>query len=92
MKVEARYRFIGEDGSLGYRHGRIYRLVLAVPGHGWPIEIIDGGQFCPYDSEEAFSRNWEPVGQFDEDGPMSRSRLKRLVSVSKDSATEENDG
>ena len=51
---EIRAKFIGEDGSLGYRKGEVYRLV------------IDGNKIreprpCPYSSVEAFLANWEPV-------------------------------
>lgn len=52
MKVRA--RFIGTDGSLGYRNGEVYdltmkgnRIVLPTP--------------CPYSSVEAFLRNWQVV-------------------------------
>ena len=45
-------RFIGQDGSLGYRNGENY--LLTVRGN----EIVKPIR-CPYGSVEAFLRNWE---------------------------------
>ncbi len=49
-----RARFVGRDGSFGYRHGYMYDL------------MIDGNRIvrptpCPYGSVEAFLRNWQPL-------------------------------
>lgn len=46
--------FKGEDGSLGYKNGKTYELVIK--GN----QIIKPEK-CPYRSVEAFLRNWEPV-------------------------------
>jgi hypothetical protein len=51
------FRFKGEDGSLGYRKGRIYRLKIT----GWQIICIQLPYRCPYDSWELFFENWEKV-------------------------------
>lgn len=56
------FRFTGEDGSLGYRKGRDYDLVLAMPGErGHAVQIVAGGEPCPYSSVASFERNWERV-------------------------------
>lgn len=58
-------RFIGEDGSMGYRKGQEYELRLVSPGTIGVLAVqrtSDGGGLCPYGSEGAFLRNWEPLG------------------------------
>jgi hypothetical protein len=53
-------RFVGEDGSLGYRHGQVYGLTLsAAPWRPGPTILAPTP--CPYESWRAFWRNWEPV-------------------------------
>lgn len=44
-------RFVGKDGSLGYKHGQIYQLVIEGNRIIRPIP-------CPYESIEAFLNNW----------------------------------
>lgn len=55
-------RFIGKDGSLGYRTGQIYRLIER-PYKNYPIAISqpDGSGLCPYSSLESFNKNWEDI-------------------------------
>ena len=52
-------RFIGEDGSMGLRYRKIYKI-----GIECRLECIcvywDGG-FCPYSSPQTFAANWEAV-------------------------------
>ena len=60
-----KYKFIGMDGSLGYRKGQIYNLKIRIPmaheyNAGWII-IIQSPNFCPYRTIEAFLDNWEYV-------------------------------
>lgn len=55
------FRFIGEDGSLGYRKGKIYMLELRGRGMTELGVIIDAPVRCPYSSWEAFFENWERV-------------------------------
>jgi hypothetical protein len=52
-----RLRFIGRDGSLGLRHGQVYRLSV----RPWREDgvYITFPVPCPYDTDEAFWRNWE---------------------------------
>jgi hypothetical protein len=56
-----RARFVGTDGSLGYRYGETYTLVVRRDHPYWSVTIRreDGSGFCPYASEEAFERNWK---------------------------------
>lgn len=57
-----RARFVGKDGSLGYRTGFVYTLELRHSFRRWSIRRLparDG--FCPYGSWNAFLRNWELV-------------------------------
>lgn len=58
-REHAEYRFIGTDGSLGYRKGQVYVLVVDRPGEKYPVQIVGGGVPCPYSSEAAFRENWE---------------------------------
>jgi hypothetical protein len=60
-RSERPMRFIGEDGSLGYRHGQLYELRFVEDDrHFVTIERIDGTGRCPYASMNAFLRNWDP--------------------------------
>jgi hypothetical protein len=44
-------RFIGEDGSMGYEHGMLYRL--KVQGNA----VVEPTP-CPYSTIEGFLKNW----------------------------------
>lgn len=63
MKLIQRAKFIGEDGSLGYRHGQVYELYVYPTGPKYAITIQrrDGSGTCPYTSVKAWRRNWEPI-------------------------------
>lgn len=55
-------RFIGQDGSCGFRHGEIYTLTTSIrPIVGQCICLQDRktGNWCPYSSLEAVLENWE---------------------------------
>lgn len=66
-----RAKFIGTDGSLGYRYGQIYELeqqvnVAWADLHNLHVGVSPlvvrrkgGSGFCPYSSEQAFRANWE---------------------------------
>ena len=55
-------KFIGENGSMGLKHGKIYKVSLRTTGKnivayiskGLCLEIV-----CLYDSPQAFAANWE---------------------------------
>lgn len=50
------YEFIGSDGSMGLRRGQVMPLSVYV-GNGRLLACWGCG-CCPYDTVEAFSRNW----------------------------------
>lgn len=61
-----KFKFIGETESLGYQPGRVYRLHIIPRIKLWPIKTAptiwtsyeNPHGRCPYDSWEAFERNW----------------------------------
>ena len=53
------FRFTGEDGSLGYRNGKVYLLEVELMNANMPT--ITTPKFCPYSSWESFLDNWERV-------------------------------
>lgn len=68
--TKIRARFIGLHGSLGFRRGLTYTLQCRVQNaklNGKPrkdyIVITDwsGLRTCPYESKQAFLRNWQIV-------------------------------
>lgn len=50
-------RFIGEDGFMGLRYGRVYRVTSEVCGS--QIWVVWGRCGCPYDSLGELLQNWE---------------------------------
>lgn len=50
-------RFIGEDGSLGYKNGEIYNLQMI----GMIIQRTDGKGTCTYESLSSFLKNWTDI-------------------------------
>lgn len=50
-----RLRFIGVSGSLGLQFGQIYRLSVEPWNNGI---LITAPVRCPYESDDAFWRNW----------------------------------
>lgn len=49
-------RFTGTDGSMGFRTGHTYRLVI----FPWQAGIrIHAPVVCPYESQASFWANWE---------------------------------
>lgn len=56
-------RFIGEDGSMGLKRGRVY-LVLIFTMHGYIIVSWgddNPNKICPYSSIETLCENWESI-------------------------------
>lgn len=53
-------QFIGEDGSLGYRKKRIYKLKLT-EGSNTIVSDDKLTQPCPYESIYSFFKNWKPI-------------------------------
>ena len=56
-------RFIGEDGSMGLKRGRVY-LVLIFTMHGYIIVSWgddNPSKVCPYSQLKTLCENWESV-------------------------------
>jgi hypothetical protein len=62
--------FRGTYGSLGYRKGKTYQLILKHLSamqqftKNWEYEIEDanrGGGYCPYTNIFTFLENWRPL-------------------------------
>jgi hypothetical protein len=59
--MKNRFIFIGDDGSLGYKHGKEYNLVFDISKDKcltiFP-DINSGAQVCIYSSWNSFKNNW----------------------------------
>ena len=57
-------KFIGEDGSMGLKHGAVYDLNVFVNHTHVCVEWFDGNEFrqCPYSSPASFAANWAKPG------------------------------
>ena len=57
-----RLKFIGTDGSMGLRHGKVYEVSIRTVNNLIVATIDRGGWFdkfyCPYGSPQAFAKNW----------------------------------
>lgn len=60
-----RLRFIGTDGSMGLRTGKVYSVSIYTKlGDivvNWSIEDTTGNKCCPYSSLKTLCKNWESV-------------------------------
>ena len=56
-----RYKFIGKDGSLGYRTGKIYWLIVNVyfDGYVQMSPLNPRRNPCPYSNIDLFKANWK---------------------------------
>ena len=55
-------KFIGRDGSCGFRYGETYYLKEPnTSKQEWKIMVMNanGAQWCSYNNVEAFLNNWE---------------------------------
>lgn len=52
-------RFIGKDGSMGFKNGEIYKLKSKCANNKIIVKTTNDKLFCPYKSIESFLRNWE---------------------------------
>lgn len=50
-------KFIGEDKSMGFRNGQIYRFRTYLSGDYIVLKEITG-KWCPYGSVEKLLENW----------------------------------
>lgn len=61
------FRFVGKDGSLGYRNGKLYYLDVGPGDHpvvirsATGIDCADGLSPVPYSSDRTFRANWDQV-------------------------------
>lgn len=57
-------RFIGEDGSMGLKHGNVYEIVLfdynGQPVVSWKY-TKNYKESCPYSDFKKLAENWETV-------------------------------
>jgi hypothetical protein len=53
-------KFIGKDGSMGFKHGKVYDVRLT-SNTIWIWVHTDVGLYCPYSSPQAFADNWASV-------------------------------
>ena len=53
-------KFIGRDGSMGLRNGRIYKIKITIEQEMVIVKCRYGWR-CPYSSVVAFLNNWEMV-------------------------------
>ena len=51
-------RFIGEDKSMGFRTGHMYKI-STICRDNWLILRASGGLWCPYESLEKLLENWK---------------------------------
>lgn len=55
-------KFIGKDGSMGLLVGKVYEVSIRTEKNMIVALIDRGGWFgkfyCPYDSPQAFAKNW----------------------------------
>lgn len=56
-------KFIGADGSMGLRHGEIYKVRIFSSGECIVVEVHrgNGAYGCPYSSLIKLCENWEDV-------------------------------
>ena len=57
-KIQCRAVFIGQDGSMGYRNGQSYDLMIMIRDR----RIWVSSQYasiCPYDTMRALLKNWK---------------------------------
>ena len=57
-------KFIGKDGSQGFKKNRVYHLKEPdISKSEWKImvENVSGVEWCPYSNLESFLMNWEVI-------------------------------
>jgi len=59
LKVKA--KFIGQDGSCGYKNGYEYDLLIRNNQKGVIIEDYGIAGICKYESTVAFLKNWTNI-------------------------------
>lgn len=53
-------RFIGKDGSLGFKKGKIYHITVTEDKvRNWLWVKTFWGRSCPYESRKAIENNWD---------------------------------
>lgn len=57
-QVEMTATYVGEDGSLGFRRGQVYRITLTKNGSRCYVRSEEGNLYCPYATIYAFCRYW----------------------------------
>jgi len=60
-----KYKFIGQDGSMGLVNNKTYELTVRKPSladklKGWEVIVTDP-VYCPYSSYITFYENWQLI-------------------------------
>lgn len=58
--MEGYFKFLGEDGSLGFRTGRVYKLEVETGYKRLRVTYYSaaGNVYCVYQSWNSFFKNW----------------------------------
>lgn len=51
-------KFIGENGSMGLVHGRVYDVTIKNERGFIMVHVEFCGPSCPYSSPQSFAENW----------------------------------
>lgn len=52
-------KFIGTDGSMGFKKGKIYNINIKEQLNTIEVRTRNERLWCPYSSMEAFLKNWK---------------------------------
>lgn len=53
-------KFVGDDGSQGFRYGREYKIRISKVADHFIVET-ESGLYCPYSSIKTLLQNWSVI-------------------------------